>query len=74
MPPEKKNGCAFGRENRVMIKNMVEMFTRFRDNDFYHLAKDVKKLAMRPTWMTMAIIVVLTNLVSALSLAVILRR
>ena len=74
MPPKKSNGCAFGRENRVMIENIVEMFKDFKDNDFAHLAEDVKKLAKRPSWVTMAIVIILTNLVVGLGLAQILGR
>ncbi len=62
-------GCAYGQVNRERINHFVKSFEKFRDNDFYHLAKDVKKLGNRPSWLTAGIMIALTNLVVGLALA-----
>lgn len=67
MPP-KKNGCAFGKVTRERVDNFIKMFEDFRDNEFAHLAEDVKNLGKRPTWLVSIIITALTGLLTALAI------
>jgi len=62
-------GCAYGKVTRERLDNFIDIFKDFRDNDFAHLAKDVKRLGKRPSWITTAIMIILSNLVVALTLA-----
>ena len=64
-----EKGCTFGHVTRERVDNFVEAFEKFRDNEFLHLAKDVKKLGKRPSWVTTAVLIILSNLVVALTLA-----
>jgi len=67
-------GCAYGKVTRERVDNFIKLFEDFKKNEFFHLAKDVKRIGKRPSWVTAAIIIILTNLVVGLSLAQILGR
>lgn len=69
-----KNGCSFGKITRERLNNFISVFEDFRDNDFKHLAEDVKKTASRPSWMVTALIIILSNLAVGLGLARILGK
>jgi len=62
-------GCAYGKVTRERVDNFIKLFEDFKNNDFAHLEKNVEKLAKRPSWVTTAIMIILTNLVVALTLA-----
>lgn len=67
-------GCAYGKVTRERVDNFIKLFEDFKNNDFHSLAKDVEKLGKRPSWVTAAIIIILTNLVVGLGLAQLLGR
>lgn len=69
-----EKGCTFGQVTRERIDNFIDVFEKFRDNDFKHLAEDSKKAASRPGWLVTAIIIVLSNMTVALGLARILGK
>ena len=62
-------GCGYGYITRERVDNFIKLFEDFKDNDFFHLVKDVKKLGKRPSWVTTAVLIILSNLVVALTLA-----
>lgn len=75
-----ENGCSFGKVTRERLNNYEKTFDKFLRNDFRHLELDVKetkesvasidkKQNKRPSWLTAAIIIGLTNLVVGLALA-----
>ena len=67
-------GCAYGKVTRERVDNFIRLFEDFKNNDFHSLAKDVEKLGKRPSWITTAIMIILSNLVVGLTLAQILGR
>lgn len=67
-------GCAYGKVTRERVDNFIKLFEDFKNNDFHSLVKDVEKLGKRPSWITAAIIIILTNLVVGLALAQILGK
>lgn len=67
-------GCAYGKVTRERVDNFIKLFEDFKKNDFDHLAKDVERLAKRPSWITAVIMIILSNLVVALTLAQLLGR
>lgn len=69
-----EKGCDFGKVTRERLDNFIDIFKDFRDNDFVHLAEDVKKLGKRPSWVTTVIMIILSNLVVGLTLAQILGK
>lgn len=71
---QSKNGCSFGKITRERLNNFIGIFEEFRDNDFKHLADDVKKTASRPSWTVTALIIILSNLAVGLGLARILGK
>lgn len=71
---QSKNGCSFGKITRERIDNFIKNFEDFKNNEFKHLADDVKKTANRPSWTVTALIIILSNLVVGLSLARILAK
>ena len=66
---DKDKGCSYGYVTRERLDNFIEIFEKFRDNDFHDLAEDSKKAASRPSWVVTAVIVILSNLTVALGLA-----
>jgi len=67
-------GCAYGKVTRERVDNFIKLFEDFKNNDFDHLVQDVKKLGKRPSWITTVIMIILSNLVVALTLAQLLGR
>jgi len=41
---KKINGCAFGRENRILIENITKAWERFIDNDFQEMKRSITNL------------------------------
>jgi len=74
MTGKENRGCAYGKVTRERVDNFIKLFEDFRDNDFAHLEKNVEKLGKRPSWITTAIMIILSNLVVALTLAQILGK
>ena len=71
---DKKEPSAYCRVTRERVDNFIKLFEDFKKNEFSHLAKDVKKLGKRPSWITTVIVIALTNLVVGLTLAQLLGR
>jgi len=69
MAGKENKGCAYGKVTRERVDNFIKLFEDFKNNDFFHLAKDVERLGKRPSWITTAIMIILSNLVVALTLA-----
>jgi len=69
MEQKSNGGCAYGKITRERLDNFIDIFKDFRDNDFAHLEKNVEKLGKRPSWITTAVIIILTNITTALAIA-----
>lgn len=68
MVADKNKGCAYGKVTRERVDNFIKMFEDFKKNDFHSLAKDVKSMGKRPTWLVTIIITGLTTLVVGLAI------
>ena len=69
-----KNGCTYGKVARERVDNFIKLFKDFESNEFAHLEKSVEKLGKRPSWISTAVIIILTNITTALTIAWIIGR